>query len=174
MGGFDPSLRQSEDVELGLRLEKAGVAFQFRESAWTMHGSDCRSVASWRARSRRYGTCDERIARKHPESRHASPWRFLFDLHPLARPFLAAVVIAPVFGALAAPAAYRAARLADRLGFEGAAMAGTTLAYMIDYFRGVRSAAGSLAQSLREVLEFVARFERDRVELEEPPQRAAA
>jgi glycosyltransferase involved in cell wall biosynthesis len=174
VGGFDASLRQSEDIELGLRLEKAGVAFQFREAAWTMHGSDRRSLASWRARSHRYGICDHRIARKHPESRHASPWRFLFDLHPLARPLLALSVSAPRLGALAAPAAYAAASLADRLGFEGAAMAGTTLAYMIDYFRGVRSAAGSLAQTVSEVREFMARFERDRVELPEPQPRAAA
>ena len=154
VGGFDRSLPQSEDVELGLRLEKAGVRFLFRPDAATMHGSDRTSVEAWRARARRYGLCDYRIAQKHPDVAHASPWRFLFELHPLARPLLAAAVLAPGAAAFLAGAAYGAARLADAVGLSRLAIAGTTLTYMIDYFRGVREAAGPLSSALREAREF--------------------
>ena len=162
VGGFEPSLQQSEDIELGMRLQKAGVPFRFCEQAWTTHGSDRTSLATWRTRARRYGVCDHGIAARHPDLRGASPWRFFFDLHPLARPFLAAAVVAPGAAALLAGAAYAAARLADRLGLERLAIAGTTLAYMIEYFRGVREAAGSRAQCVSEVFDFRAKFSRSR------------
>jgi hypothetical protein len=62
-----------------------------------------------------------------------------------------------VYGAVAFPRlAFLAARtvmgvalLVDRLGNERHAIAGTTLAYGIEYFRGVRQEAGSLGAALR-------------------------
>jgi serine acetyltransferase len=160
VGGFDPSLAHSEDVELGLRLEEAGVQFRFCPEASTRHGSDHTSVRKWRNRAKQYGTCDERIARKHPELRHASPWRFVFELHPLLRPFLAAAVLAPDSAAAVAQLGAQVAQLADKVGLRGAALSGTTLAYAIDYFRGVRDAAGSVSAALSELLGFAGRFER--------------
>jgi serine acetyltransferase/GT2 family glycosyltransferase len=159
VGGFDPSLPNSEDVELGLRLEKAGVEFRFSEAAWTLHSSDHTSLEKWCRRARRYGTCDHRIAAKHPELRHASPWRFVYELQPKARPFLAAAVLAPRAAAAAAGVAVRLAGWIDRAGFERPALSGTTLAYAMEYFSGVREAAGSTGKALEELLAFAARFE---------------
>jgi GT2 family glycosyltransferase len=161
VGGFDVSLGQSEDVDLGLRLEKAGATFRFCEAAWTMHGSDHTSIDSWRDRARRYGQCDRRIAAKHPEMRHANPWRFALELHPLTRPFIAAALVAPRRTSAIAALALRTAAVVDRLGLERAAMAGTSFAYAVEYFRGVREAAGSRERAARDYAEFVDRFERN-------------
>ncbi len=161
VGGFDRSLPNSEDVELGLRLEKAGIEFRFSEAASTLHSSDHTSLEKWCSRARRYGTCDHRIAGKHPELRHASPWRFVYDLHPLARPFLAAAVLAPGAAAKAAGAGVRIAEWIDRAGFGRPALAGTTLAYAMEYFSGVREAAGSTGTALEDLIRFAAQFEND-------------
>jgi serine acetyltransferase/GT2 family glycosyltransferase len=159
VGGFDSSLPHSEDVELGLRLEKSGVAFRFCESAWTLHGSDHTSLSKWRARARRYGSCDRRIAQKHPDLRQASPWRFVYQLNPFARPFLAASLLAPSAAGSAAGWGVRMAELLDRAGLTRPALAGTTLAYAMEYFRGARESAGSAAAALEELLQFAGRFE---------------
>lgn len=161
VGGFDISLGQSEDVELGLRLEKSGVTFRFCEEAWTLHGSDHLSLGKWRSRAQRYGRCDRKVARKHPEMRHASPWRFAFDLKPLARPAVAAAVLAPQLAGKAVGLGLRAMELADRAGLQRLALAGTTLAYAVEYFRGVGEAAGSPARALEELARFAARFEKN-------------
>ncbi|GAC1345377.1 MAG: hypothetical protein NVSMB23_21440 [Myxococcales bacterium] len=159
VGGFDTALGHSEDVELGLRLEKAGVAFRFCEEAWSLHGSDHVSLSKWHARARRYGLYDRQVAAKHPELRHANPWRFAFDLNPLVRPFLAASMLAPRAAGGAAALISRGAELVDRAGLARAALTATTLAYALDYFGGVREGAGSARAAFRELTAFVARFE---------------
>ena len=160
VGGFDAALENSEDVELGLRLEKAGVAFHFSEEAFTLHGSDHTSLDKWRRRARRYGSFDHRIALKHPELRHANPWRFALDLKPLLRPFVAASVLSPRTASAAAGLVAQAAALADGAGLERPALAATTLAYAVEYFCGVRDAAGSAGDALGELARFVGRFEK--------------
>jgi serine acetyltransferase/glycosyltransferase involved in cell wall biosynthesis len=161
VGGFDASLGHSEDVELGLRLEKSGVAFRFSEEAWTLHGSDHVSLAKWHARARRYGVYDRQVGVKHPDLRHASPWRFAFDLNPLARPFLAASLLAPRMAGGVAALIARGADLIDRAGFARPALSATTLAYAMEYFGGVREGAGSTCKAFDELVAFVARFEQD-------------
>ena len=160
VGGFDPALQNSEDVDLGLRLEKAGVAFVFSPEAFTLHGSDHSSLEDWRRRAHRYGRFDHRVAAKHPELRHANPWRFALDLKPLMRPFVAAAILAPRAAGAAAGALARAAEFADSQGLAQPALAATTLAYAVEYFCGVREAAGSVGGSLEELIRFVGRFEK--------------
>ena len=160
VGGFDTSLPQSEDIDLGLRLEKAGVAFRFCDAARTMHGSDHTSMAKWRARARLYGWCDSRIASKHAELRHASPWRFVFDMHALARPFIAAALMWPRAASALAGAALCMSAVLDWMRAERAAIAGASVAYVVEYFRGVREHAGSRRSAWRALAEFAARFER--------------
>ena len=92
--------------------------------------------------------------------RHANPWRFAFELHPLTRPFIAAALLAPRETSAIAARALGTAALVDRLGLERAALAGTSFAYAVEYFRGVREAAGSREQAARDYADFVDRFER--------------
>jgi GT2 family glycosyltransferase len=144
VGGFDPTLRRSEDLELGLRLEKAGVQVVFAEEAYTLHGSDHTDLGTWLRRAFLYGIYDSRIHHKHPDVIHADPWRFFFRLNPLARPLLLLAAAAPRASRPLSALAWEAVTAADRLGFERIAFAGSSVVYQMEYYRGVREEAGSL------------------------------
>jgi serine acetyltransferase/GT2 family glycosyltransferase len=148
VGGFDRSLKRSEDAELGLRLERHGSAFVYSEDAYTIHGSDHVNLDTWLKRGFLYGICDLRIWRKHPELRDASPWRFVELLNPVARPFVTLAVVAPGISLPVARVATRAALLADKVKLEKLALPGITLVFAMEYFRGVRDENGGLWQSL--------------------------
>lgn len=155
-GGFDPAFANSEDVELGLRLQKAGVAFEFSRQAVSLHASDHTSLAAWRRRAARYGAFDRRIARKHPDLLSANPWRFLFELNPVSRPLMGATVAAPALAQPLGRLAFAAADALGRLGFERAALSGANLVFGLDYFRGLRGDAGSLPASVLELSAYAA------------------
>jgi serine acetyltransferase/GT2 family glycosyltransferase len=148
VGGFDSSLKNYEDAELGLRLEKRGLDFKFSENAYVLHGSDHTSLEKWRRRASHYGVCEWRVAEKHPDVPHANPFRFLFMVHPLSRPLLAGSAVAPgIFKGLA-DLAMRAVMLADSKGQHKLAIWGSNLVYGMDYFRGLRSEIGPLWATL--------------------------
>ncbi|HEY2944446.1 MAG TPA: exopolysaccharide biosynthesis glycosyltransferase EpsD [Vicinamibacteria bacterium] len=148
VGGFDPSLARSEDAELGIRLERAGVTLWFSEAAGAFHSSDHTSVDAWMRRAFEYGVWDLRIGRKHPDLAAASPWRFLFRVSPISRPVLLASVAVPVLAQPLARLAMGTALALDRIGSERLALAGATFVYGLEYFRGVRAEAGSLAGTI--------------------------
>ena len=137
VGGFDTSLRQAEDVEIGLRLERHGVEFVLSEDAWTVNGSDHTSVARWRERARNYGRHDLAISRKHPDLIHQRPWRL--------KPPLAVSAVFPPLGKALAPVAWAVAAALDRAGLEGPALTAATVTYGLDYYQGVRDELGSTA-----------------------------
>jgi hypothetical protein len=95
-----------------------------------------------------YGVFDLRIARKHPGMPSANPWRFLSLVNPLSRPLLLGAVFAPTLALPLARLVIATALAVDRMGLERLAIAGATLAYGIEYFRGVRTEAGSLGKAL--------------------------
>lgn len=143
VGGFDPQFRLSEDAELGVRLERAGLEFHLSEAAASWHESDHASLAGWLRRSAAYGAADARMADKHPGYRGANPWRFLFAVNMVSRPLLLLAALAP---ATARPIGWLAIRLAFVLSAvraERAAIAGATFVYGLQYFAGVRAHAGS-------------------------------
>ncbi len=140
VGGFDPAFRISEDAELGIRLEAAGATFAFSEEAEALHASDHTRLATWMRRSEAYGVADAMVSDKHLDRPSANPWRFLFLVNPVSRPLLLASAVAP---RLMKPVAWLAARLSQAvaaLGLERAAMAGMTLTYGMQYFRGLHGA----------------------------------
>jgi len=57
MQGFNEKLEHSEDIELGMRLEKAGVSFRLALDASAEHWG-CRGYSSWREMARCYGRWD--------------------------------------------------------------------------------------------------------------------
>ncbi|WP_239576259.1 exopolysaccharide biosynthesis glycosyltransferase EpsD [Archangium primigenium] len=150
-GGFDKTLGQSEDIELGVRLEKAGCRFEFAAQAHVLHGSDHTSYEKWLKRAHRYGVFDSRVADKHPDVPQVDPWRFLFEMNPLARPLLAAAVIAPEASRPLTEAVMAAARRADAAGQTKLAFMGTSVTYAMEYLRGARAEAGSLGRALGHV-----------------------
>ncbi|HEY0779492.1 MAG TPA: glycosyltransferase, partial [Gemmatirosa sp.] len=141
VGGFDPALRLSEDAELGMRLEQAGLDFVLSDAAEAWHASDHTSVAKWMRRAQAYGASDARIAAKHGGRPDTSPWRFLFMVSALSRPFMLLAVLAPALARVIAWAAVVAASALGALGMERLALAGATFAYGLQYFAGVRAAA---------------------------------
>jgi GT2 family glycosyltransferase len=148
VGGFDFSLKRSEDSELGLRLEQAGVEIAFSQEAITLHGSDHTSEAVWLKRAFLYGVYDSKIFAKHAQVPHADPWRYLLKLQAVARPLLAAAVVAPSLSQPLSRAGLLAVKAADKAGLQRLAFAGSSVVYTMEYFRGVREAAGSLPGAL--------------------------
>jgi GT2 family glycosyltransferase len=159
IGGFDSTLDRSEDVELGIRFEKAGLKLSLSREAFSVHRSDHTSLRVWLGRAFRYGINDCRIGRKHEDEPAASPWRFLRLMHPVARPLLLTSVVAPPLGFLLARAGMAIAQWFDRLGLERVALAGTTVVYGIEYFRGLRHETGSLVRAIAEYRDYRARLE---------------
>jgi len=144
VGGFDASLERSEDAELGARLEKDGARFYVSEEATSVHASDRDSVEGFRRRAKAYGLFDARVAKKHRDLPRASPRPF-HELPRGASPLLALTLASPRAGERVAGVALRAARRMNQMGLERAALEFTSLAFGLDYARGVREDAGAAA-----------------------------
>ncbi len=148
VGGFDPSLRLSEDAELGMRLERAGLTFVLSDAAEAWHASDHTSVGQWMRRAHAYGASDVRIADKHDGDPATSPWRFLFMVSALSRPLMLLAVLAPAPAGVLAWIAVIAAMLLGGAGGERLALAGATFVYGLQYYAGVRAQAGTRRAAL--------------------------
>ena len=154
VGGFDASLKRSEDAELGLRLEGAGLELVFDRDAHVLHASDHVDLQKWMASTERYGRFDQRIGDKHPGLAHADPYRYLFNQALPKRPLLALTLVAPW---LAPPASRALMGLGDAIagaGFERVALWAAGLAHDLQYFRGLREEAGTLSKTVHRVLEY--------------------
>lgn len=147
-GGFDRSLAQSEDRDLGIRLELQGASFVFAEDAYTINGSDQTDLEGWLRRAHRYGIYDSRIAAKYPQVRYIDPWAFLAGANLAAQPLYTLAVASPRIARRLSRLAMSTSELLDAFGFEAMALKGTTLAYGLQYFSGVRVEAGSLRGAL--------------------------
>lgn len=153
-GGFDQSLHRSEDADLGIRLEKSGVTFRYADAAAAIHDSDHASLDAWLKNAFIYGISEHRIAQKHVETPEVSPWHWLDIMSVLPRPAYALSVAAPRVSAPLVRAVMDAAERFDAAGLEGPAIKATTLAYGMEYFRGVRTEAGSLAACARDLVRY--------------------
>jgi GT2 family glycosyltransferase len=60
VGGFDSSFDRSEDAELGIRLQKAGLTLVLSKEAASTHRSDHTRLGVWMKRAYRYGINDLR------------------------------------------------------------------------------------------------------------------
>jgi glycosyltransferase involved in cell wall biosynthesis len=151
VGGFDQELKLSQDAELGLRLEKDGATFYLSETAYSIQHSDHTSLAAWMNRSYRYGRTDLRISRKHPDIRHASPWRYCRDITPISALFLILAMAVPAAAHVAARAAMSIAKSLDAMGLEHAALMATELAFGMEYTRGLHDEVGGFRAAVHEV-----------------------
>lgn len=158
-GGFDATLEQLEDADLGLRLEQAGAEVVFSEDASTTHDSDQDHFVAWRSKAVRYGRHGVRLARKHPGLLGADSWRFFFGNALAKRPVLTAALVAPGLARWIGDLVQRSAVAADRLGLERVALNAASLLWDLENFRGVREELGSLGATLRSCGEFLHRAE---------------
>jgi len=150
VGGFDTEFRALEDQELGIRLERAGATFVFSNEACSVHGSDKTSMEAWMKRSYRDGVFETRVGRKHADLASASPFRHIARINPISKPFLALSFVSPATSGVVADVAIRAAALFDKVGVTPLAIAGATLVYGMQYYRGVRAEAGDAKNLARE------------------------
>jgi len=157
-GGFDLSFRHVEDGEFGLRLEKAGLEILVGEEAYTLNNGDRPSAEAWRRRAHVWGIHEVRIARKHADLRHASPWRFLGIMNPLARPIPLVAALLPGAAQACASVAYALARAADGAGLERLALTATGLTFCFEYFRGVRDELGGAGRVVSEATRYLLRM----------------
>lgn len=155
VGGFDLGFRHVEDGELGLRLERAGLQLVVADDAYTVNNGDRPPPERWRQRAHTWGRHEVRIARKHPDLRHASPWRYLEISNALARPVLLGAALWPGAARIGASASYAIAAAADRRGLDRLAMTMIGLTYCLEFFRGVREEVGGPRDVLREATRFV-------------------
>lgn len=154
IGGFDQTLGRSEDRELGIRLEKAGATLVLSTKARSAHRSDHEKLDVWLRRAFNYGVYDLRIAKKHPDLEIADPWRFVWLVNPISRPLLLLAAAAPGPTKHLSTLAHKAASVADQRGLARVALAGVTLTYGLEYFRGVRREASSLAETAKDFLAY--------------------
>jgi len=159
VGGFDVTLEQLEDADLGLRLEAAGVEVVFSEDASTTHDSDQDDFASWRSKAVRYGRHGVRLARKHPGLVQADSWRFFFGNALAKRPVVAAALVAPGLGRWIGDLVQHSGLAADRLGLERVALSAASLLWDLEHFRGVREELGGLCATGRSCGEFLRKAE---------------
>ena len=159
-GGFDSELGHSEDAELGIRLEKGGAEIAISEEGYSLHASDHASLEQWMRRAFKYGVFDLRISRKHPEVIASNPWRYFQSLSPASRPFLVASIVAPTLAGVASRAAMRVAMALDAAGLERPALAGATLAYGMEYARGLREESGTVGASVQGYVAYASRSPR--------------
>jgi GT2 family glycosyltransferase len=157
-GGFDTSLPNSEDIELGLKLEALGRPFVYLPGATSRHESDHESLDAWRARAHRYGRCNRVVAQKHPRMRDANPWRLAEEAHPAMLPVIAASVLLPKLGARLAGPAYAAAAIFERFGLRQVAFNGVTAAFAAEFFAGLTESAGGTRAALEELRRFFEQF----------------
>ena len=149
-GGFDPTLRRAEDVELAARLARRGVRFRFHPAARAEHAAE-RTLDSWCAMHLEYGRLERRIF-AHLGERYAlttlqENWA---RLHPATRSLVRACLrsdalrgaaIAGLRGVLQASRVAPASRLARR--------ACSALANVL-YWSGAHETMG--AQEFREMV----------------------
>ncbi len=82
VGGFDPSFASQEDVELGYRLEDAGVTFHFAPDAAGFHCGHYPDLTSWCLRHYRFGVYQRRVEQS---SKHRTCSQLGQDRHALTR-----------------------------------------------------------------------------------------
>ncbi len=148
VGGFDVTLRRSEDRDLGIRFEHAGCRLVSDPSAVARHRSDHQEVASWRRRSMEWGALDQAIAERMKNAT-SSPWQVLRQMPSAFGPVALAAALWPRPLAPVAGVAYRLGCALDRGGLQGPAMQAAALTYGIDYFRGVGGATPRRRDLLR-------------------------
>ena len=77
-------------------------------------------------------------------------------MHLLARPLLLLCVLSPALGGVVARLGMAVSQAVDALGLGRLAVTGTTVVYGMQYFRGLRDEAGSLAAARADLKRYLA------------------
>jgi GT2 family glycosyltransferase len=146
-GGFDPTFRRAEDVELAYRLARQGLHFAFEPQATVLHYAE-RSFDAWLQAAYSYGQNDVIFARERDQG-----WlldsisREFHGRHRLVRALTSLCI--PHRRAAAAASAVLAAvsravcRLPSGSRFDRLASATLSAVYNLTYYRGMADELGS-------------------------------
>ena len=145
VGGFDPSFRRAEDIELALRLQARGLRFVFQRRAGARHEAN-RPLNSWLRAAFEYGRNDVRLglSKGRPDLLDAAGREF-HERHVWTQSL--------VRWTLRTPRAQRAlgllfaelSRGALALGGDGPAVRLCSAAFAMSYWRGVATELGGSA-----------------------------
>lgn len=160
LGGFDPTLRLSEDLEFGARLERGGARFVFAPAAWAIHRSDIGSYHRWERRQFDYGTSALRIWERYGRDPYLHPLRNLVNGHRWNR--AAVTLFSP--SARRTWLGSRSFRLLGglllRLGLRGPAVATHKAILAVQYHHGLGRTLGSWSALRAMAEEYRARTDR--------------
>jgi GT2 family glycosyltransferase len=137
-GGFNEQFTRAEDVELGMRLDRAGCRFLFTPGAAAWHYAE-RSLASWRAIPGQYGRFDVEMDRLHPELRWLENIRREASARHIVKRSLAFALKQVRAEAVAAGALIRAGWALDRLGAHRPGHVALSAAFNLEYARFSRA-----------------------------------
>ena len=141
-GGFDPSLRRGEDVELGYRLAQMGLRFVFEPEAAGDHYAN-RSYESWLAIPYAYGLLDVNLANERGHQ-----WllpRILYEFHernPLVRGLVRLCLDRPGLSDWISAALDRAGRASHAWKIGEATRAAYSGIFNLRYYQGVADSLG--------------------------------
>jgi GT2 family glycosyltransferase len=135
-GGFDPSYKRAEDVELGYRLRDLGMRFVFEADAEVFHYAT-RTFESWCRTPYQYGRGDVAMAgTKGHESLSVARHEFSAR-HPLSRALTVACVGRPPLTAGANWILGGVARACGRAGLDAPAESALSAIFSLLYWQGV-------------------------------------
>jgi GT2 family glycosyltransferase len=144
-GGFDPTFRRAEDVELAYRLADAGLSFEFAPNAVVLHYAE-RSFDSWRANASAYGRNDVIFGRDLGHSWLLESIGTEFhSRHAFIRALTRLSLRHELLGRAVNGTASLAARMACKVGPEPAADVVLSALYNLEYYRGMADELGDPA-----------------------------
>jgi GT2 family glycosyltransferase len=141
-GGFDPSFRRAEDVELAYRLVRRGARFAFNPDAVGWHYAE-RSFESWMKIPYQYGRCDVVFTRDR-----GNEWllpTILYELrgrHPVSRMIVGACLDRPTAGWLAMVLLRGASQLGERAGIRAIPRFAYSGIFNLQYCQGIADELG--------------------------------
>jgi GT2 family glycosyltransferase len=148
-GGFDPTFRRSEDVELGFRLQKLGLTFLFCSAAAAIHIAE-RPFDSWLKTAHQYG--QNEIAIGYHKGHRDLLESVAAEFHE-RRPLTRAVVRVCLRWNQARPIASWLSRLITqtsfRLGLRALSRSACSGVFNLFYWYGIGDALGSTDAALR-------------------------
>jgi GT2 family glycosyltransferase len=142
-GGFDPTFKRQEDVELGFRLEQLGLHFRFEPRADGYHRPE-RTFENWYQTPYLYGVRDVQMARDKDQTeamqlarRHYAERNALTRL--MARTCIGRPLLEPaLIGALRC-----AVPILDRIGLRKLALPACSTLFNLRYLQGMAREMGS-------------------------------
>ncbi|HSS59975.1 MAG TPA: glycosyltransferase [Candidatus Limnocylindrales bacterium] len=145
VGGFDPTFRRGEDVELAFRLQSRGLHFVFHRGAAALHTAD-RSLQSWLRAAFEYGRNDVILgqAKGRPDMLEAVAREF-HERHPLTQSLVRRTRSSPRLRRALARSLGELSRPALALGRERLAVRLCSAAFAVSYWSGVAAQLGGPA-----------------------------